>query len=215
VKALLKRLAERIDAASLRERVMIFLALTAGLIFIINTALIEPLRATQKTLATEAAQRDKELQTVQTQIARMLQSAAVDPNAGNRARLAALRVELARLDGRVAQEQSRFTPPERMRAVLDEMLQRNKGLALVDFTSLPVAALGGSAPGGGGTLYRHGLEFTVTGTYLELYEYLRALERMPTQLYWRRAELTATEYPVVSLKLTVYTISFDRAWLIV
>jgi MSHA biogenesis protein MshJ len=214
MKALLKRLAERIDRASLRERVLVFLALTAGLVFIVNIALIDPLRTTQKRLAAETAQGEMELRAMQEKIARMVQDAAVDPNAGNRTRLAALRAELKELDARVAQEQGRFTPPERMRGVLDEMLQRNKGLALIDFSSLPVTAIGDNAAGSG-ALYRHGIEFTVTGTYAELYEYLRALERMPTQLYWRRAELAVSEYPVSTLKLTIYTVSFDRAWLIV
>ena len=66
-----------------------------------------------------------------------------------------------------------------------------------------------------GTLYRHGLEFTVTGSYGDLYEYLRSLESMPTQLYWRRAELSVSSYPLVTLKVTAFTVSFDRAWLIV
>ena len=214
MKALLKRIAERIDRASLRERVLVFLALTAALVLVVNMALIEPLRANQKRLAAETTQAEKELQAVQAKIALIVQNAAVDPNAGNRARLAALRAELKELDARVTQEQSRFTPPERMRAALDEMLQRNRGLALIDFTSLPVTAIGNNASGSG-ALYRHGIEFTVTSTYVELYEYLRALERMPTQLYWRRAELSVTEYPAATLKLTIYTVSFDRAWLIV
>ena len=41
------------------------------------------------------------------------------------------------------------------------------------------------------------------------------LEGLPTQLYWGRAELVADVYPVLTLKLTVYTVSFDQAWLIV
>lgn len=213
--ALLKQLADRIDAASLRERVLIFLALTAVLVFVVNTALIDPMRLTQKRLTAEAAQREAELQAVQTQIARMVQGAAVDPNAANRARLAALRAELAQIDARIAQEQTRFTPPERMRAVLDEMLQRNKGLSLVELSSLPVAPIGATGGTGNAALYRHGIQFTVTGTYVELYEYLRALERLPTQLYWGRAELVAGDYPIATLKLTIYTVSFDRAWMIV
>jgi hypothetical protein len=44
---------------------------------------------------------------------------------------------------------------------------------------------------------------------------LRSLERLPTQLYWHQAELSVDKYPVVILKLTAYTVSFDRAWLIV
>lgn len=217
MKALIRRYAERIDAATLRERVLIFLGLTLALVFLGNAALLEPLRAKQKSLSTETALRQKELQTVQAQLERTARSIQADPDAANRARRSALREQLSQLDARIAQEQRRFTPPERMRAVLEEMLQRNKGLALLDLKSLPVAPIGGARPGapGGGALYRHGIEFTVSGSYIDLYEYLRALERMPTQLYWRRAELVVSEYPVVTLKLTAYTVSFDRAWLIV
>ena len=214
MKALLKRYAERIDAATLRERVMIFLACTLVLVFLANAALLEPLRAQQKRAAAETAQIQQELQTIQTQLAGLVQSAAKDPDAANRGKLAALREQLTQLGARVVQEQRRFTPPERMRRVLEEMLRRNKGLALLDLKTLPATTV--NAPGATGSgVYRHGIEFTVAGNYLQLYEYLRTLEQLPTQLYWARAELSAVEHPVLTLKLTAYTVSFDPAWLIV
>jgi MSHA biogenesis protein MshJ len=225
VKETLKRYAERIDAASLRERVMIFLAATLVLAFLVNVALLEPLRAAQKRNLAESAQLREEMKPVQGQIATMAQSAARDLNAPNRAKLAELREQLAQLGTRVAQEQRRFTPPERMRGVLEEMLRRNRGLALLDLKTLPVmpVAVGGSAvpgapkPAAGppSGIYRHGIEFTVSGSYSQVYDYLRALENLPTQLYWARAELVVTEHPVLTLKLTAFTVSFDPAWLIV
>lgn len=213
MKALLRRYAERIDAATLRERVLIFLSLTLVLVFAANGLVLEPLRAKQKRFAAEGAQRQKELQSVQGEVQRLARTVQVDPDAGNRVRLADLRAQLARLDTRIAEEQRRFTPPERMRAVLAEMLQRNKGVAIVDLRSLPVAAVGERT--GAGALYRHGMELTLSGSYIELYEYLRALEGLSTQLYWRRAELVAGTHPQVTLKLTAFTVSFDRVWLIV
>jgi MSHA biogenesis protein MshJ len=72
--------------------------------------------------------------------------------------------------------------------------------------------LGGANVSG---LYRHGIELTVSGSYVDLYDYLRSLESSPTQLYWGRADLAVTEYPSNTLKLTVYTVSLDRTWLIV
>jgi MSHA biogenesis protein MshJ len=217
VKALLKRYAERIDAASLRERAMIFLALALGLVFVANAALIEPLRVKQKRLTAENQQRQQELQALQAGLQRLVQGAGQDTDSLNRARQKALREELARFNAKLEQEQRRFTPPDRMRAMLGEMFERNRQLTLVDLKTLPVTPLGAPRAGAANSqgLFRHGIELTVSGAYLDLYEYLRTLERMPAQLYWGRAELSVGEYPSSTLKLTLYTLSFDRAWLIV
>jgi MSHA biogenesis protein MshJ len=217
LKALLKRYAERIDNATLRERALIFLALAFVLVFLVNAALIDPLRARQKTLAAESAKLQQELVTIQAGLQGMLKGGSQDIDAANRARQTTARDELSRLNSRIGQEQRRFTPPERMRALLAEMLERNKRLGLVDLKTLPVAPLATApaGPGGNPGLFRHGIELTVSGSYVDLYEYLRALERLPTQLYWGHAEMAVSEYPAVTLKLTLYTVSFDRAWLIV
>lgn len=217
MKDLVKRYAERIDAASLRGRVMVFLALTLVLMFVANGTLLQPLRAKQKRLAADNAQSQKELGVIQAELRKLLQVNAADPDAANRRRQAALREEVSQLNARIAQEQKRFTTPERMRGVLEEMLERNKGLSLVDLKSLPSVPISPGKPGAPSAqgLFRHGVELTVRGSYADLYQYLRTLEQSPTQLYWGRAELAVGEHPSVTLKLVVFTVSFDRAWLIV
>jgi MSHA biogenesis protein MshJ len=217
VKALVQRYAERIDNATLRERALIFFCCAVVMIYAVNAALIDPLRSRQKALAAENEKLRLESQTLQASLQRLVQGGSGDIDAANRARQAAAREELSRLNAQVAQEQRRFTPPERMRTVLAEMFQGNKRLSLVDLKTLPVVPLASAPAGPGGEpgMFRHGIELTVSGTYVDLYEYLRMLERLPTQVYWGRAELAAGEYPVSTLKLTLYTVSFDRAWLIV
>ena len=74
MKALLKRYAERIDAATLRERAMIFAAAALVLVFVVNAVLVGPLRAEQKRLAAENAQRQEELRTLQAELQRMAQA---------------------------------------------------------------------------------------------------------------------------------------------
>jgi MSHA biogenesis protein MshJ len=217
LKALLKRYAERIDNATLRERALIFLGLAFALVFLINAALIDPLRTRQKALAAESAKLAQELATIQAGLQGLLKGGSQDIDSANRARQIAARNELTQLNARMGQEERRFTPPDRMRTVLAEMLERNKGLGLVDLKTLPVAPLATApaSPGGNPGLFRHGIELTINGSYADLYEYLRTLERLPTQLYWGQAELAVGEYPSITLKLTLYTVSFDRAWLIV
>jgi MSHA biogenesis protein MshJ len=206
---------ERVDAMALRERVLIFAALALMLILVANTMFLAPLRAKQSGLVSEMAQQQKEMGTLQDQLQRLVKGSSGDPDAPNRARLAALQNELRELNARVVAEQKRFTPPDRIRGMLEEMLEKNRELALIDLKTLPVAPIAGQRPGASGGMYRHGIELTLRGSYAELYEYLRSLEKMPNQLYWSRAELTVAKLPLLTLKLTVHTLSFDRAWLIV
>jgi hypothetical protein len=43
--------------------------------------------------------------------------------------------------------------------------------------------------------------------------YLNELEHLPTQLYWSALEMDASHYPTHTMKLVVYTLSLDPAWL--
>ena len=210
------RTAERIDGLVLRQRLLLFFAVACVLIFIAETAFTGPLRAKQKRLMAEMAQQQTELSTQQIELQRLVQGSAVDPDAANRRREAALREDLRQLNSRILEEQRRFTPPDQMRRVLEELLEKNRGLSLVDRRTLPAVPIAGQRAGtASGGMYRHGMELVVRGTYGELYEYLRALEKLPNQLYWGRAELAVADHPRLTLKLTVHTLSFDRAWLIV
>jgi MSHA biogenesis protein MshJ len=215
LKELFKHYAERIDNATLRERAMMFAAATLLVVYLFYVSLLQPLYATQRRLGAEVAQKETELRTVQSSLQRMLQAQRVDPDEHNRKRIAQLQDEIRVLDASIAEEQRRFTPPQSMRQVLDEMLQREKRLQVLDMKTLPVSDL--SAPQGqvGRRVFRHGMEITLAGSYLDLHAYLRALEGLSTQLYWGRAEMSVAEYPVATLKLTVYTLSFDQAWLVV
>lgn len=72
------------------------------------------------------------------------------------------------------------------------------------------------APGAvkaGSLLYRHGVEITVRGSYLDMIDYMNALEGLPTQLFWGGARLEVEDYPVSRLTLTLYTLSLDEKWL--
>ena len=215
MRELIERYAARIDAATLRERSMVFAAAALLIVVTMNTALLAPLRARQQAMAADIARKEAELRTVQGQVQRIAREREVDPDARNRARAQALRAEISGLDAKIVEAQRRFTPPEHMRAVLEEMLERNKRLHLVDLKTLPVADLTPKEAGGARRVFRHGLALTVSGSYLDLHAYLRALEAVPTQLYWGKTEMSVSEYPVVTLKLTVYTLSFDQAWLVV
>ena len=213
--ALLKQYAERIDNATLRERVMLFLAAALVLVYVGYAVLVKPLRDSQRRLSTEITHNERELRTIQSEVQRLARARDGDPDTRNRERAAALRAEIAMLDGRISEEQRRFTTPQRMRDVLEEMLEREKRLRLIDLKTLPVTDLAATQGQAGRRVFRHGIELTLAGSYLDLYAYLSALEGSSTQLYWGRAEMSVNQYPVATLNIMVYTLSLDQAWLVV
>ena len=209
----LQRHIERIDALSLRERALIFIAAALVLVAFAYLGFLSPLMQTDKRLGREVAHQQTELALLQTQLQAMARSSEMGPDEANRAKLADLQRQLAQLDGEIGEAASRFTSPQHMRDVLQQILARNPRLQLVDLKTLPVDVFGSSDARGPRPIYRHALELTVSGSYLDLYAYLRQLEGLPTRLYWRKADLAAGDYPKVVLKLTVYTLSFDPSWL--
>lgn len=228
MKRLWQRYVERVDGASLRERVMIFAASAAVLIALLNTLLIEPQLVKQRRLSGEVAQRQGEMRIMQEQLQAVARVRQADPDREIRRQLDALKLKVAEIEARLLEEQRKFAPPEQVGVLLGEMLSRNRKLQLVDMRTLPVASFAGNAaeadkappqkpaaPAGGGQIYRHGVEITVSGSYLDLLAYLKDLEKLPSQLYWGRLELSALAYPQVTLKLSVYTLSLNLAWLVV
>ncbi|MGM9489210.1 hypothetical protein [Ideonella sp. YS5] len=64
------------------------------------------------------------------------------------------------------------------------------------------------------SLYRHGVEITVEGSYGDLMNYLATLENLPgPRLLWGGIAMKVERHPTVRLNFTVYTLSVHRAWL--
>jgi MSHA biogenesis protein MshJ len=214
LKALWRHYAERIDALSLRERVMIFAAAAMVVLAPAWMLFLEPESARQARLSAALKQKETEMKALQSQLAQLV--SATDPASE---RLAQVRARITETEKAIAVEERRFTAPSEVRAVVDELLARNRGIALIELKTLPVMSIAeartGAKPAAPSErlVYRHGVELTVGGPYLDLLAYLRDLEALPAQLYWGALEIDALAYPKVTMKVTVYTLSLDRAWL--
>ena len=231
-----EQLAEKIDALSLRERGLVFFSITLVVFALLYSALIRPVVEQQIVLSRTLSQHESQIRVANQQLGAMVASRREDPNAANRRRLDDLKRRISDLQRALAQRQSTLIPADRMSGLLEELVARNRNLELVGLKSLrptrvgagqipadraanPAGAAGARAEpapaSGEGVVYRHGVEVTVQGSYFDLLEYVRQLERLPTQLLWGRVDLASSEYPKVTMKLTLYTLSLDQAWLVV
>ena len=237
------KLSTKLDAMTLRERAMIFVAATAAILFLIYTMAVEPMLARQKLLLAQIKQQQNQIAGIDMEITAKAQGFNLDPDAQERARLQAARDEIDRISAGLLAVQKGLVAPERIAPLLENLLGGHGKLRLMAMKTLPVTGMNesfaASAPSvaGGASpvaapaqpnqppqpaaaaqkprelLYRHGVEIVLQGSYLDMISYMAALEALPVQLFWGKASLDAQQYPNSRLTLTLYTLSLDQKWM--
>jgi MSHA biogenesis protein MshJ len=223
--------AARMDALSLRERGMVFGATIAVLAFAGHTVVLTPQDAKQAALRTQIEQQQAASAAIDAEITARVEGSRIDPDAQSRTRLSTMQQEMGQLGSELLALEHGLVPPERMGPLVEGILRANGRLKLVSMRTLPaepLAAPGATAataapaapatpaPVAGGDvplLYRHGVEVTVRGNYLDMVDYMSTLDAMPTRMFWGRAQLDVETYPTARLTLTLHTLSLDRQWM--
>lgn len=219
MKARWDALVAKVDGMSLRERALIFAALAFGVVSLINSFMLDPLLAQQKNLSEQVRQQQEKMKENQAQFGALVQAKQADERAPERERIRQLREQLAQGDAYLKEKQERLVPPEKMALLLEQVLSKNSRLQLVALDTLPASlfieptADGIKAAAQGKQIYKHGVKITVRGSYADLLQYLTALEKLPTQMFWGMAKMEVVQYPDAELTLTLYTLSLDKIWL--
>jgi MSHA biogenesis protein MshJ len=221
------KLACKFDALKPRERVMVFaagLAVIAGLGFVLA---IDGALAKHKIVAANAEKHRIDLAQLQKQNAELSRVLTLDPDVEGRKRIDDLRRQLGGYDTELRSVQQGLVPPNRMVRVLEDMLSRDSHVRLVKLRTLPAAALLEPAAGAAdhapakspapakNLVYKHGIELTVEGNYLDLLEYQARLEKLPWRMFFARTSVNSVNYPRVLMTVTLYTLSLEQAWLVV
>lgn len=230
MKARLKQWAERIDAMSLRERLMIFAMLAVTLVALAVTGAIDPFSAKQKQLTQKLVQTQAQTQALEAQMQALAEASKNDPDLPNKLRLADLDAKRKSAYAELSSVKQGLVTPDQMTQVLRDLLGRNPRLTLVSIKTLaarPLTDAGKAAEPALKTetqpkeksaandlgLYKHGVEISVEGSYADLVAYLAELEQLPWRMYWGGVNLSTQTYPVSRLTLMVYTLSLDKTWL--
>jgi len=139
------KLSTRLDGMTLRERAMVFVAVTATVLFLIYSFAVEPMLVRQKALQTEIRQQQNQIGGIDIEIAAKAQGFVADPDAQSRARLQEARAEIARLSTTLLAVQKGLVAPEKIAPLLEQLLRGNGKLKLVALKTLPVTGLNDAA----------------------------------------------------------------------
>jgi MSHA biogenesis protein MshJ len=222
------KLANRFNALKPRERALVFVAGVAIIVGLGFALVIDGALARQKLLATSLEKHGAVLAQLRKQNSELSRTLAEDPDAQGRKRIEQMQQQLAGYDSELRGVQQGLVPPARMVRLLEDMLSRDSHVQLVKLHTLPAVALVEPANGlatdnesskqagpAKSLVYKHGIELTVEGNYLDLLEYQARLERLPWRMFFARTRVDSTDYPRVLMTITLYTLSLEEAWLVV
>lgn len=228
--AQLKPLLARLEQLSVRERGIVFAGLLVLVYLIWQTLVMDPLNARVKAAEAHAAQIRQSIRTAEQAQAATLNDPAV--TAANRNR--ALHQRISELDTELGKLTGGYVAPDKMSALLREVLATQQGLRLVSLKNLPVVSLSQAAnadaakpagvPSAGEPAqgapsasdhgpFLHPVEVVVDGDYLSVVAYLHSLEKMPWRIHWQRLELLSGEYPTNRIRLVIGALSLSRDWM--
>lgn len=225
-------LMQRFDVLSMRERILVSVALLVFVIVLWQAMLHNTLSASRVQVVAEKNQLQQQIQQLGEQISGLQAAASKDPNREHRQRIARLETQLARLDAELGEKMRGLIDPAQMARVLEEVLvQQKRGLKLLRVESLGATPLlaaikadtqsdqqnQSTATAGvqsaTAKVYQHPLQIEIEGNYLDTLKYLQALEALPWDFYWDNLQLTVMKYPLSKVVITIHTLSLEEGWI--
>ena len=205
-------LLRKIDAFSLRERILVLFTALVLIGALWHTLLMQPLqqRATQ-TRSELGALEQRIVAANQNLEEQILQLAG--GGAEQRTRVASLQRRIEEINAILGDHAAELIDPAEMAEVLQGVLQKQSRLTLVRIRNTKPESLAADDDPAAVTFYRHGLEIEVEGSYAALVDYLRAIEALPWRLYWQLLELDVVDYPRNRIRIAVGTLSLDKEWI--
>lgn len=235
--------AARFDAQNRRERLLIMVAVLAGVVLFGYAVLIEAPWSRQRAAQQQLLQQKTGLANLQQQRA-LMQTRAQNLGAAERAQLEKIQQEAEQVNQHLQTIGLTLVAPDQVADFLAKMLKHSAGVQLRAVRNLPVSELATSKKSVSETpsssnannavgssrateakadaetalveanpMFRHGVEITLVGSYADLLNYVSTLEKMPHRVLWGSLKLAVEEYPRARMTLTVYTLSLDRTWL--
>ena len=203
----------RIDEFSLRERAVLFLAISLVLFLLVNSLLLTPLETQQKQLLERTRALHTTISALDQQTVAIVEASRNDPDAELLQQLGQLQQRSGQLQQQIRDSLSGLVEPQQMSRALEQLLREQKALRFIRIENLepqPIMAAEGQTDS---MVYRHTVVMEMEGDFLSALAYLQTLEQLEWQFRWDEVSLNMISYPRAQVTFRVHTLSMQRGWL--
>lgn len=224
----LKQLQQRIDELNIKERGLIMLAAILCCYMLWDSYLIMPQAEETRQMQGRITNLNKQILALRQQSAAIVTRSSEDPDAENKKKLEQLKDQHSIADKALNEATEHLIPSELMSRVLEDVLLKSSNLRFVSMKGLGVTPL--IQPGEAGDsratttqsdkeektvigAFKHGLQISFEGEYMDVLAYLQALEALDWSFFWHSVDYKVGEYPRATVTVTVYTLSLQDGWI--
>ena len=201
-----QKLALRIDAMQLRERVFLFLTIIVCCAALADTLWLSPAQVAHKQATLKFAAQETELQRLRAELKGLAQP--VDANKAVREDIAAANQQLDAINQEISAVAPLAEGGPAIEQTLVQFLRRQEGLTLLGTGTIQDGGASTSTASAAASkqprLSRRGLELSVAGSYADLTRYVSTLENALPTLRWGTLHLKTTKQaPEMALQVYV------------
>jgi MSHA biogenesis protein MshJ len=209
----LRRMEERINGLSIRERGLLLLAVFAVIFLLWDFLWLQPLDERRDSVRNQLEQVSDRVSSLTSTIQDMAAERAIDPNLQLRQEKSALEAETDALARRLEQRHGGIATPSEAIGVLAGLLGEQTGVDIITLENLPADPLrdvdGNPVPG----LFVHRVRVVVESDFQGIRDYLKRIETLPEGVFWESLALRVPGWPTNRIELMLYSLALDDHWL--
>jgi MSHA biogenesis protein MshJ len=210
----LKQYAVKFDALSLRERALIVVTIVVILAYLWWYFFAMPMLAETRNLEQQNKALEGEINALQLASMQITQRMQEGVNKPRLQQLALLNQELDRVKAQLQQKTLELIEPDDMFQLMQQMIFSDSKLKLTALKRKEVRPVfqADQTEEQQPEIYRHIMQVSFQGSYQDILNYIRRLEKLEWKLIWDSISLKLDEYPRINVEIEISTLSDSRHW---
>jgi MSHA biogenesis protein MshJ len=210
----LKTAAQNFNALTLRERLLTAVTIVVSISVVWWFFYVEPLQLKTNILLEENNRINNENKLSRNTINDIRNKIAGGLNKDKSRKLAQLELALKSVEERLRLKTIELIDPDQMFQLMTSLVYRESGLKLLSLKRLKVkpAIEPSEDQRDVAGIYRHVLEVKFSGKFLDILKYMQTLENLDWKLIWDEIEIATNEFPQISVKIVISTLSTRKEW---
>lgn len=204
----------RFNVLTTRERFLFCLTLLVTISIAWWYLYAQPAQLQIKTLRQDNEKISNQVSVVREAVKGLRVKIAGGVNQDKQAKLAQMKLALEQVEEDLRLKTIELIDPEKMFQLMTQLVYKESRLKLLSLKRREVkqAIAQSDEQSEESGIYRHVLEVKFSGRYPDILKYMQTLESLDWKLIWDEVEIVSGEYPEITVKVVISTLSTRKEW---